>query len=126
MSFDWSHYLKLAKILLDNTKGTPLEEASYRAAIRRAYYAIFCSCRNYVRDNAELIPAGDAIDHSFVKDHFTKSSDVNRIKINQILGDLRKDRNSADYEDEYYGDLAIDSKKAIRQAKQILDLLKEL
>lgn len=127
MNFDWSHYLKLAEILVNNTKNTPLEEAAYRAAISRAYYAVFCSCRNFVRTQSDkIILADDATDHGTVRRYFREQSDKELQKIGRLLGNLRDDRNSADYNDEYYGNLAKDSTKVIKQAKQVLKLLAKL
>lgn len=126
MSFDWSHYLRLAEILVDTPEDALLKEAAYRAAISRTYYAAFCSCRNYARDKDNLLPSDKSDVHGQIIDHFSKSADSDKNVIGKILRRLRDDRNSADYEDEYYGDFALDAKKMIRQAKQVLELLEKL
>jgi hypothetical protein len=60
MSFDWREYLKLAQFLqtqISSSNHSPgFVEACQRAAISRAYYAAFCTARNYARyqENAEF------------------------------------------------------------------------
>ena len=45
MSFDWSEYLKLAQELAGQTGNPASQEARLRAAVSRAYYAVFCISR---------------------------------------------------------------------------------
>ncbi len=72
MSFDWSEYLKLAQELAGPSTLHATPEARQRAAIRRAYYAAFCKCRNYLRDEKEhRVPLGGRA-HQFVRDEFKK------------------------------------------------------
>ena len=112
-------YLQLAELLNESES-----EAAKRAAISRAYYAVFCICRNFVRDNHELLPAGTVDDHSLVIQHFRSSKDANREQIAILLRRLRNDRNSADYDDELSGFPDRMADAAIADAKKILDLIK--
>ena len=121
MSFKWVQYLHLAELLNENES-----EAAKRAAISRAYYAVFCICRNFARDNKELIPSTSADDHSLVIEHFKASNNPKRQLIGSLLRRMRESRNSADYDDELIGFPDLMSKSTIEQAQKILDLLKNL
>lgn len=54
MSFNWGDYLSLANALLTKPNTPGPEEAAYRSAVSRAYYAAFCIARNYARDEENL------------------------------------------------------------------------
>jgi hypothetical protein len=100
MSFDWSHYLELAKELNTGSSGSPIEEAKLRSAISRAYYAVFCAARNYLRLHRPSVyvpPGGEA--HKIVKDTFESDPDLVWKSIGIKLGRLRKSRGYADYDD---------------------------
>jgi uncharacterized protein (UPF0332 family) len=45
MTFDWREYLTLAENLYTNSHNFPNQEACFRVAISRAYYAAFCTAR---------------------------------------------------------------------------------
>jgi hypothetical protein len=119
MSFKWVQYLQLAELLNESDS-----EAAKRAAISRAYYAAFCICRNFARDNKELIPTETADDHGLVIWHFRDSNDRKRQKIGDLLDKMRADRNSADYDDELIGFPELMSDVAIEQAHKILEIIK--
>jgi uncharacterized protein (UPF0332 family) len=121
MSFKWVQYLQLAQLLNENES-----EAAKRAAISRAYYAVFCICRNFARDNKELIPSGTADDHGLVIRHFRDSNDKERQKIGDLLDKMRRDRNSADYDDDLVGFPELMSDVTIKQAHKILEIIKIL
>ncbi len=49
MSFDWEAYYTLACVLAEqakSTKGAQQQEAMWRCAISRTYYAAWCLARN--------------------------------------------------------------------------------
>ena len=50
MSFDWREYLVLAEALLQARTRLAQEEACCRAAVSRAYYAVYGVARNRARD----------------------------------------------------------------------------
>jgi uncharacterized protein (UPF0332 family) len=121
MSFKWIQYLQLAELLDENES-----EAAKRAAMSRAYYAVFCICRNFARDKKELIPSGTADDHSLVIEHFKSSNHPNRKLIGSLLRRMRESRNSADYNDELIGFPDLMTKSSIEQARKILQILNNL
>jgi uncharacterized protein (UPF0332 family) len=123
MSFDWGDFLKVAEILHDGASGAKLEEAMFRIAISRAYYAAFCLCRNWKEDNGKTIPAKDA--HKFIIELYENSEDEIEIAIGQKLRRLRHRRNEADYDDEV-NNLDKLSLLALKDSREILDALAKL
>jgi uncharacterized protein (UPF0332 family) len=121
MSFKWVQYLQLAELLNESDS-----EAAKRAAISRAYYAVFCICRNFAHSKKELIPGGTADDHNLVIRHFEASPDTNRQLIGDLLRRMRNDRNSADYDDELTGFAERMAKDSIKSAHKILEIIKIL
>lgn len=98
MSFDWSEYLKLAQELAGQPGNPASQEARLRAAVSRAYYAVFCMGRNYLREQeGRQVPSRDV--HRYVRDAFKKSPDRLHKQIGYDLDRLRSDRNKADYDD---------------------------
>ena len=60
MSFAWSDYLTLAEVLLQGRATLAPEEACCRAAISRAYYAVYGAARTRAREQEGLqLPATD-------------------------------------------------------------------
>jgi uncharacterized protein (UPF0332 family) len=123
MNFDWKDYLKVAVILHDGASKAKLEEAMYRIAISRAYYAAFCTARNHKIDKGAEMPFEDA--HKFVVDGFRYSKKEEERAIGQRLHRLKNMRVQADYDDEV-DDVADMSSKAIKLAQEALDALAKL
>jgi uncharacterized protein (UPF0332 family) len=125
MMFDWYQYLVLAEYLYDNRDTLPDREACLRAAISKAYYAAFCSARNYARDFDRLDLDESAQDHGSVKKHYIRAPDPKNRQVGNFLDRLRDLRNQADYSDtvDRLEDLA---KVAISQSKQVHTLLKQI
>lgn len=99
MSFDWSEYFDLAQELTGSSTVSSGQEAKSRAAISRAYYAVYCMSRNHLRDNDNRpVPKG-ARAHKYVKTEFKRSTDQVRQNIGRNLDRLRIERNKADYDD---------------------------
>jgi uncharacterized protein (UPF0332 family) len=97
MSFDWSEYLDLAKEMTKVGLSSS-QEAVLRCAISRAYYAAFCSSRNFaLTEGATFKKTGE--DHRLVPTYFTHSTDRKRQKIATKLKRLKDNRRQADYED---------------------------
>jgi uncharacterized protein (UPF0332 family) len=125
MTFDWYQYLVLAEYLYDNRDTFPDREACLRAAISKAYYAAFCSARNYARDFDRLVLDESAQDHGSVKKHYIRAPDPKNRQVGNSLDRLRDSRNQADYSDtiDKLEELA---KAAISQSKQVHTLLKQI
>ena len=121
-NFDWAKYLALAQELAERHG----DEAAQRAAVSRAYYAIFCYARNKLeswelhdRKNITKTPHKDVWE-IFEEDHRT-----DWIRIGQLGHSLKGNRVTADYEDEIR-DLERLTQGAIRQAKKLNSALRNL
>jgi uncharacterized protein (UPF0332 family) len=125
MTFDWYQYLVLAEYLYDNRDTFPDREACLRAAISKAYYAAFCSARNYARDCDRLALNESAQDHGSVKKHYIRAPDPKNRQVGNSLDRLRDSRNQADYSDSI-DKLEELAKAAISQSKQVHTLLKQI
>ena len=95
MSFDWTEYLKLARYL-HGEPSTYSQEAAYRSAASRAYYAAFCHARNYAQDQHGFAPNYRAEDHKDLRSHFECWGMGG---IARKLDSLRQWRNRCDYRD---------------------------
>lgn len=101
MTFNWADYLSLAEDLAGKT-ATPSQDAKFRCSISRAYYAAFCSARNRLRGKGHQIPE-TAKAHLRVREVFRNRRDSLSKQTASDLDRLRKDRNDADYKDQFPG-----------------------
>jgi uncharacterized protein (UPF0332 family) len=120
MPFDWKEYLNLAKSLQNKQWNVYSQEAAFRSAVSRAYYAAFCHARNFIRDREDFIPYNNTIDHSRVRKHFERQR---KFDISDNLNELRRWRNRCDYEDTV-NDLSDLLEDAIQNAQEVIDKLK--
>ena len=97
MEFEWREFLALANFLKGHQGEGYSVEASHRTAISRAYYAAFCSARNYAQSRLSFEPQGDAGDHGRLKAHF-KQLRGRWFEVASKLDRLRLWRNMCDYE----------------------------
>ncbi|MGH8060007.1 MAG: hypothetical protein ACREOH_22690 [Candidatus Entotheonellia bacterium] len=122
MSFDWGQYLTLAQELVGQDVRSAGQEARQRAAISRAYYAVFCQARNYLRDQqGRQTPVGGQV-HAYVRQQFRDSPNPEHNHIGHHLNRLRIDRNKVDYEDTIAG-LQLMAQADLLPAAQVLSLL---
>jgi uncharacterized protein (UPF0332 family) len=147
MKFDWSSYLEVAEILLNevNTSwgqgdNVSLNEAKIRSSISRAYYSSFCLVRNYLRDvegYSELIDMEKKqkekkeerknVHHYIIHDILLISTNTDFKNLGKDLRNLRRLRNEADYEDEIsFHTLLGNAIKALKDAKRINKLLEKI
>ncbi len=101
MSFAWLDYLTLAEALLQTRTTLAPEEACCRAAISRAYYAVYHVARTHAQEQEGLqLPAtGDA--HQRVIMHYFRGPSPLHRAIGDSLRQLRSVRNRADYDDQF-------------------------
>ena len=126
MSFNWAEFLTLADALLRDPNSPGPEEAALRSAISRAYYAAFCSGRNFARDKENFVPQGTAEDHKRLSVHFRKNRDRTRKKIATDLNRLRDYRNRADYDDVLPGRPISLAQSSVAVARNVLKALNSL
>lgn len=120
--FDWAKYLTLAEELAKRHG----DEAAQRAAISRAYYAIFCYARNKLEfwelhDRKKITKTP----HKDVWEIFEEDYRTDWIRIGALGHSLKGNRVTADYEDEIR-DLERLTQGAIRQAKKLDSALRSL
>ena len=120
MDFDWKEYLALAQFLQQHAASTSVQEAAFRSAISRAYYAAFCHARNYARDRHGLALRYTGDDHYLVKQHFSTRRERG---VGHKLTRLREWRNKCDYEDAI-PDLATLLASALSEAQTVIAILK--
>jgi len=117
MPFDWTEYLGFARFLSGINTGYT-QEAAYRSAVSRAYYAAFCYARNFARDSEKFEPKYDYRDHQLLRGHFRNT----RSQLSLQLDQLRRWRNDCDYKDQYRGLQGL-VPSAINCAQEIMDEL---
>lgn len=100
MSFCWENYIDLSEELINLAQNNPMEKAFLRTSISRAYYGVFCIARNYLKNNKNITNSSPE-PHKFVIEILKNSQDSSEQIIGQYLATLRKERNLADYEDNY-------------------------
>jgi len=124
MNFDWSEYLELAQIMMEKADEFSDQESVYRSVVSRAYYAVFCMTRNYVRDVDNTQFYGN--DHQSLQNYLKRHSHKIRRKIGNQLQDLHQHRIKADYHDNL-GELPINkATRAVAQARKIMEGLAQL
>ncbi len=126
MSFPWNEYLTLAETLLDNRAAFAHEEACYRAAISRAYYAAYCAARNHALDNEGLIIPNRRNKHQYVITHYTNGRRKEQKVVGVNLGRLRTKRNRADYDNPNIDRVADLAQHALNESHQIFAQLRLL
>ena len=124
MSFCWKDYIDLSNTLISSSKNNTLEKAYLRTSVSRAYYGIFCIARNYLRD-IKNIQIRLQNTHEFVMNQFKFSNNLKEICIGNYLGNLRDDRNKADYGDNYQIDINR-ANKILASANQVLRFFQQL
>lgn len=115
MSFDWGKFIELAEKLQQEKS-----EEAFRTAVSRAYYGVFCPLRNLKRLRGYT--TGNV--HRELIDRLKASQNKTEQEIGQILDDLRKERNHADYDERKpIGEKL--SQRCINRAKEILKYLRK-
>ncbi|HXF05948.1 MAG TPA: HEPN domain-containing protein [Blastocatellia bacterium] len=125
MSFDWLEYLDLARELAGQTTAASTQEAKWRSAISRAYYAAFCKARNCLRDKQGLSIPRTGQAHRIVWRQFKNSPDKSRKRIGENLRRLLNDRRQTDYED-VVSNLPVLTHKAVTRASEVVSVLGKL
>jgi len=124
MSFNWANYKTLAEHL-HNNPDPAIDEAYYRSAISRTYYAAFHITKQKMVDKYGYHdPTANA--HKELLDFLGEKKDNNSHfeQAWNLLRNLGNQRKSADYDDvyDYQGqDLARSSAIAIEYCKKVLE-----
>jgi len=120
--FDWRDFLSLAETLggiQGSTITVTIEEAAYRSAVSRAYYAAFCHAKAYAVQHLGFRPSNTPSDHGRLAWHFLARG---MPLIRQYLDDLRDWRNMCDYDD-VVPDLSKKVEDALKEAALVIQAL---
>lgn len=126
MSFDWPDYLTLAQALSGDEEAAPTEEARLRSALSRAYYAVYGTARAVARVQDGYVPQRSETSHQGLIRHFRESPDRVRKSIAANLERMQKNRERADYERRWNGDLKGDVALMLKLGAAVLETLKRL
>ncbi len=121
MPFNWQEYLILARWLQANEPPPGIgQEAAFRCAVSRAYYAAFNHASNYARDYLRFQPRMEAEDHGRLRSHLKQSR---RQRTAAALDRLREWRNACDYHDPIDGDLVNMLNDSINESQYVFTSL---
>lgn len=73
------------------------DEASWRSAVSRGYYAAFHVARDFLRDLGFVVPRAEAA-HAFLWLRLSNAGQADVVSAGRNLNDLRSERNRADYQ----------------------------
>lgn len=129
MSFDWSDYLALARVLredADPAESVASEEARLRSALSRAYYAAYGTAHHVAVTRDRYTHQRFDTAHQSLINHFKHSSDRKRKAIGANLERLLHDRVRADYHRTFKGKLDYQTNMMIQLAATVLHELETL
>lgn len=108
--FDWSEFLEFARHIQNQSDTGFSAEAANRSCVSRAYYAAFCTARNYAEAHLGFARTGTPRDHALLRQHLQTLGGVWSIVAEQMQS-LRTYRNLCDYEDSVpnLGQMTLDS-----------------
>jgi uncharacterized protein (UPF0332 family) len=125
MSFDWPDYLALARSLSGDADVTPSEEARLRSALSRAYYGVYGSARAVAKLHG-YTPQRFETSHQTLIRYFKESPDRARKSIGLNLERMQKNRERADYERRFEGNLTYEVSLMLKLGASVLEALKSL
>lgn len=91
MAFKWAQYLTVADKLISMG-----DEASCRASVSRAYYAVYGEAKEFLVWEGAQLPKHGSV-HAAVIEKFTKSKSLNRRDLGFKMNKLKWQRVQADY-----------------------------
>jgi uncharacterized protein (UPF0332 family) len=122
MSFDWTTYFELSKVLYEEAiaKEGPLVEAKLRSAISRAYYAAHHKSLRYVEATQRGVYIGrTGKAHREVVDYLKTSKNVQDQAAGNSLDRVLSAREKADYKG-FQGNVKAATESALRDAEKVL------
>ncbi len=96
MPYNWIEFLSLARFLQAGAGADYTEQAASRSAVGRAYYAAYNHACVYEEAKGVFTRQGDSGDHERLRQHFRIQG---KTDIASELDDLRRWRNTCDYDD---------------------------
>lgn len=123
--FSWDQFIDIARFLVQETKKRDSDipdEAAYRCAISRSYYAAFCTALDYAKDEFDYHPEIRGNDHVQLRDFMKRRGDDRSGQIAEKLTRLRNWRNESDYNAPTYVINLNIAEIAICEAQEIVKL----
>lgn len=117
MAFDWKEFLTLAEHLMEEKDARVSRECFQRAAVSRAYYAVFCTIRDQFAARGDFTRTGTASDHAAVVEYLRQHG---RATAAIWLSRLRQWRNQCDYDSEVTK-LSVLATDAIGYARSLIE-----
>lgn len=124
MSFDWHSYLAFAEEVSTMAPDFAEPEAAYRSVVSRAYYAVYCSARNLIKQKDHKEFVGNA--HQGLHDYLKEHAHPVRQQLGRRLHALHQLRKKADYEDDLAQPAVRLAGHALKSAKDIESNLEQL
>ncbi|WP_440950718.1 hypothetical protein [Methanosphaerula subterraneus] len=90
--FSWEQFIDIARFLVQETKKQDSaipDEAAYRCAISRSYYAAFRIALDYAMDTFDYCPERSGMDHTNLRNFMREHGDVQLGRIAEKLTRLR-------------------------------------
>jgi len=120
MSFDWFDYINIAEILHSQGKRGEFEQACFRCAVSRSYYAAFIFSKKYAESKGQNFEIYDGSSHKRVIEYFTRNKNPRLQTIGEDLYKLKRVRILSDYKDEpEFNSLAVGN--WIKTSKNIIE-----
>jgi hypothetical protein len=116
-SFDWREFLALAIDIAGKSGEGYSLEATNRSAVSRAYYAAFCTAREYAIYQWGFIATHTGRDHRALVAHLEQA---NLWKLSRRLVRLRQWRNLCDYQT-VVNNLSSITEQALQLAQEVID-----
>jgi uncharacterized protein (UPF0332 family) len=123
MSFEWTTYFELSKVLRDEAiaKEHPLAEAKLRSAISRAYYAAHHQSLKYVEATQKGVYIGrTGKAHREVVDYLKASKKNEDRMAGNLLDRVLIAREKADYRRPFPGNVKAAAQAALNDAEKVL------
>lgn len=96
MPYNWAELLHLARFLQKGAGGGYSEQAAFRSAVSRAYFAAYNHACVYAENNLGFQRTQESTDHARLRKLFQAKGNP---ELASLLDDLRVWRNTSDYDD---------------------------
>ncbi|MBN1580543.1 MAG: HEPN domain-containing protein [Anaerolineae bacterium] len=120
MTFDWLDYRELASRLTRDPDTPGPQEAVWRTAISRAYYAALNYARAFAEEQDDDLAKGESSTHYAIRNWFKRKGRTGR-EIFNTLEEFQQLRQNADYDDLLPGPPDKLSEQALAYAQNVID-----
>lgn len=96
MPYNWTEFLELARFLQGGAGGVYTEQAAFRSAVGRAYFAAYNHACVHAEGKLSFTRTRKPEDHALLREHLQKRG---KTELASLLDELRIMRNTCDYDD---------------------------